>query len=218
MVRHRESRRTDAHGFTLVEVLVVMGIIALLIAMLMPSLQKARQQANRVTCQSNLRQVGQALLIYANNNKGTVYPPLRGAGSAPQDRWPVFVFKPARYDPKEMTCPSDFEPVMEHTYVLNDHLYQEKVKVGTRLPNGTPPTDVIVMGEKRSAENDYYMNIGDFERLVNPYMHGVQQGSNYLFLDWHVGMFKNDQAIKLLQMGRVKDPWDNTPDPPKSAQ
>jgi Tfp pilus assembly protein PilE len=56
-----------------VELLVVIGIIALLISILLPALNAAKERANRVKCSSNLRQIGQGLLLYANDNKG-IYP------------------------------------------------------------------------------------------------------------------------------------------------
>ena len=70
-------------AFTLVELLVVIGIIALLIAILMPVLGRAREQANWIKCLSNLRQVGQAFMMYTNNNKG--FFPRAGAGTDPLD-------------------------------------------------------------------------------------------------------------------------------------
>jgi prepilin-type processing-associated H-X9-DG protein/prepilin-type N-terminal cleavage/methylation domain-containing protein len=70
-MKHRTSRNA---AFTLIELLVVIGIISMLIALLLPSLVKAREQAKMVACMSNLRQIGQACLSYATENKGYGVP------------------------------------------------------------------------------------------------------------------------------------------------
>src|SRR5687768_6513021 len=70
--------RDGQRGFTLVELLVVIGIIALLISILLPALNKAREAGNRTQCLSNLRQLSQATMMFATENRG--WMPGQGGG------------------------------------------------------------------------------------------------------------------------------------------
>ncbi len=73
------SFRKIQHGFTLVELLVVVSIIALLIALLLPALSRARELANRAVCSANVRSIIQSMIIYAQSNKNQ-FPAVPGSG------------------------------------------------------------------------------------------------------------------------------------------
>ena len=204
----RARRRGRWAGFTLVELLVVIGIIALLIAVLMPALTKAREQSRRVNCQANLRTCGQMLIMYANENQGQMFPlgpggRHLGSGVPREQRWPTVVFKPPKWNPPVLLCPSDMDAGEEHSYVLNIHLQKSGIKFGKT--KGIGSTEIIVMGEKKSIYVDYHMDIGQFDYLVEKYRHGLMLGSNYLFMDGHV-------SPAMPEFARVGiDPWDPTP-------
>jgi prepilin-type N-terminal cleavage/methylation domain-containing protein len=69
--RTRTQSFTGRRGFTLVELLVVIGIIAVLISLLLPALSKAREAANRASCLSNLRQIHLMMVLYAHKHRDT---------------------------------------------------------------------------------------------------------------------------------------------------
>jgi prepilin-type N-terminal cleavage/methylation domain-containing protein/prepilin-type processing-associated H-X9-DG protein len=85
----RTTRAPDRRALTLVELLVVISVIAILAALLLPALAAGQQKARKTACLSNLRQVGLAIILYANDNGGNLpYGPKAGAFTSPLDLYP----------------------------------------------------------------------------------------------------------------------------------
>ena len=74
-----------SRGFTLVELLVVIGIIAVLVAILLPALNSARRAASQVQCASNMKQLSLGLIMYIQQNKGK-FPPTAVNAATPAAR------------------------------------------------------------------------------------------------------------------------------------
>ena len=110
MIKNTQSRK-PIHGFTLVELLVVISIIALMLSILMPSLHKAREKAHEIVCKNNLRQQGYIFMIYTNDNKER-FP-------SHSDYWPKFVATHYTYsNPNPDTMLKQIEPYVSDPWIF----------------------------------------------------------------------------------------------------
>jgi prepilin-type processing-associated H-X9-DG protein/prepilin-type N-terminal cleavage/methylation domain-containing protein len=133
------SRRFKA--FTLVELLVVIGIIALLIAILLPSLSAARAQAMKLKCAANLRSLGQVVFQYANENKGWI--PRDYSWGDPKHRfWGELFARMMRYEmPPEAPSGSAAYDQSMAPYFARIDMYQCPL-----FPNDRQPVDFDING------------------------------------------------------------------------
>ena len=156
--RTRSSVRAHAHyGFTLVELLVVIGIIALLISILMPALNRAREQARAVQCGDHIKQLLNALHMYVSENRQTLPP--ANPGGVTLVGW---MYDPTRPLTGGKHLPED---------VQYGHLYRYVNDYGVwHCPNDTPPYEIKSLPGSIFPMSSYTINvcIVQFARLGYP--------------------------------------------------
>src|SRR3954463_16783379 len=112
MTTHALSRRS--RGFTLTELLVVIGLIAVLISLLFPVLGKVRSAAQSATCLSNLRQMGTAWAMYTSENKGRLLGSMSASPLTPDVPWRGYwtgVLDTYKVRGGTLLCPAANEPI-----------------------------------------------------------------------------------------------------------
>ena len=219
-------------AFTLIELLVVIAIIAILAAMLMPALSRAKEKGRRIACLNNLRQLGITLKLYIEDNDGQ-FPPRAVSGRWPQQLYGTYG------NVTLLLCPSD-RPGRPATLEANANLAADAAprsylingwndywagKFGVTgwgaleglMLTGAMKESIIlhssetaVLGEKRNDAGDYYMDMlendgNDFTGILEQGRHDAGRGSNYSFGDGGVRYLKVHTGLYPLNLWAISD-------------
>jgi prepilin-type N-terminal cleavage/methylation domain-containing protein len=175
---HENAPRPAPRGFTLIELLVVVAIIALLIAILVPSIGQAKEKARSTVCQSNLRQIGTAGLLYCGEWEGAmpVGSTLVVNGVSGLQYWFCWygsgppavsdtqhgMLSPYLANPKIFVCPSVIPGTVQTVLTSYPLCTYGIIGWHNSLPNGLPPklqqlvapADTIFFAESASVANN----------------------------------------------------------------
>ncbi|MBE7506189.1 MAG: prepilin-type N-terminal cleavage/methylation domain-containing protein [Planctomycetia bacterium] len=211
--RCQESRDTATarHGFTVIELLVVFAIVAILLGILMPALSSARHGSMSLRCQTNLRQWAQSVIMYAQDNDGSL--PRRGQGAQPTTNivrpadWfnalpPLLGLKPYSAlasdgqlpkpgDRSLWMCPRATPAATEHyfAYAMNMYLSTWQNPLPDRIDKVAPTDRQVFVTEGPGA----YCSVLASRQAYSPVARHDAQ-INIAFLDGHVARFAAQYA------------------------
>jgi prepilin-type processing-associated H-X9-DG protein len=180
----------------MVEVLVVIGVIAILMGLVMPVIVAARRDAQSIRCREQMRQLGMAFQMYASGNKGR----LMHGGFLNQ--WHMTILPENKWWPTTL-CPTG-ERDEWVSYLYNGYLGMIGHNLNLAPRAHALSTDIILLGEKRLMHGMHWRfpDPASYVDQVDPLRHGRRLRANYLYLDFHVEGREREPLIN------PNDSWD----------
>jgi prepilin-type N-terminal cleavage/methylation domain-containing protein/prepilin-type processing-associated H-X9-DG protein len=220
------SQPRPVWAFTLIELMVVVGIIAILAAMLLPALSRAKESARRISCVNDLHQLALSAKMYADDNEGE-FP----ARKSPN--W-VRRLEPYYVDVRLLKCPSDSIPALDEqrSYIINgwgdyfeahlsgaDWTAFKDYEYASGMKEADVPlsSDTILFGEKTSDSHHVHM---DFWQAGGNDLYETEQGrhnstgkkahwggSNYAFVDGSARYIRYGHALAPINLWAIMPIW-----------